>query len=97
MVDEPYDLVWTPEFSEDLFLAVDYIQNYLKIPVAARELYDDITGKLEKQRYTPTIAVARKGMRGQTFYCVNHGRYNAYYVIENRTIKIIGLKHQLQY
>ena len=90
MVDEPYDLVWAPEFEEDLFLAVDYIRNCLKMPVAARELYDDITTKLENQRRTPTIAVARRGIRGRTFYCVSRGRYNAYYVIEGKTIKSLA-------
>ena len=96
MVDGLHPIVWTPDFVEDLSLAVEYVDKVLKAPVAARSLLDCVNAQLENVRAMPTAAVARKGLRGETFYVLSYKRWNIYYVIEDETIKAVGLKHQLQ-
>lgn len=96
MVDKPYPLVLTPGFHEDLFLAVEYVDKVLKAPIAARNLFDGIIEQLERVRVSPTAAIVRKDTHGKTFYMVSYTNWNIYYVFEQDTIKVVGLKHQLQ-
>ena len=96
MVDELYSVVWTPDFVEDVALAVEYVATVLKAPIAARKLLKGINDQLENVRAMPTAAVVKRGPQNEIFYTVSYKNYNIYYVLEDRTIKAVGLKHQLQ-
>jgi plasmid stabilization system protein ParE len=96
MVNKLYPVVWTPDFLEDVSLAVEYVANVLKAPIAAKNMLDGITAQLENVRAIPTAAVVRYGQRGEKYYILSYKNYNIYYIIENETIKAVGLKHQLQ-
>ena len=96
MVGELYPVVWTPNFTEDVSLAVEYVAKVLKAPMAARNLFEGVNAQLENVRAVPTAAVVRKGPSGEQFYMISYKNWNIYYVIECKTIKAIGLKHQLQ-
>ena len=98
MVDgDLYDVQWTPEFSEDVYGAVSYVEYELGSPVAARNLLDGIIGTLDSKRAMPTAALSYKSPSGTTRYVAAFKRWDIYYVVEGRVIKAIGLKHQLQY
>ena len=93
MVNKLYPVIWTPDFVEDVALAVEYVAKVLKMPIAARSLLDGINAQLENVQAMPTAAV-RKGSHGETFYVRPYKNYNMYYVFEQETVKAIGLKHQ---
>ena len=61
MVEDLFDVAWTPDFTEDLLLAVEYLRNRLRAPKAARDLYDGVVEALENQRAMPTAAVVKWG------------------------------------
>lgn len=96
MVDKLYPVVWTPDFAEDVSLAVEYVAKVLKASAAARNLFDGINAQLENVRAMPTAAVIRRGSSGEEFFMLTYKNWNIYYVFENETIKAVGLKHQLQ-
>lgn len=72
MVKGLYPVVWTPDFVEDVSLAVEYVAKVLKAPVAAQNLLEGVNAQLENVRAMPTAAVARKGLRGETFYILSY-------------------------
>ena len=96
MVEDLFDVAWTPDFTEDLLLAVEYLRNRLRAPKAARDLYDGVVEALENQRAMPTAAVVKWGANGSRYYTVTCGKFAVYYTIEGKTIKALALKHQLQ-
>lgn len=94
--DDLYTVVWTPDFVEDVTLAVEYVDRVLKAPFAARNLLDGISAQLENMRAMPTSAVARIGPHGERIYMVTYKEWGIYYTVERHAIKAIGLKHRLQ-
>ena len=96
MVAGEYQVVWTPDFTEDVSLAVDYVQNVLKIPIAAKNLLEGIEKTLENRKAMPTAAVKRATPNGAVVYMASYHHYNVYYTIEDNVIKAIALKHQLE-
>ncbi|MGI6754579.1 MAG: type II toxin-antitoxin system RelE/ParE family toxin [Atopobiaceae bacterium] len=98
MVDggDAYEVFWTPEFKEDVLLAVDYIQNYLKSPSAAKGLLADVEDVLETVSVMPRAAVRRITPAGTEFYVVAYKHWNIFYTVNGHTIKVVALKHQLQ-
>ena len=93
---ELYDVFWTPEFTEDVYAAVSYIAEELGNPVAAERMLDGIEALLDSKRAMPTAATTYVGSTGTMRYIARYRRFDVHYVIEGRTIKAIGLKHQLQ-
>lgn len=96
MVDGLYPIVWTPDFVRDVSLAVEYVAEVPKAPIAARNLLEGIDAQLENVRAMPTTATLRKGSDGERFYMLSYKNWNIYYVIESETNKAVCLKHQLQ-
>ncbi|MBQ9022026.1 MAG: type II toxin-antitoxin system RelE/ParE family toxin [Eggerthellaceae bacterium] len=91
-----YDVLWTPDFTEDLFEAVAYITEELGSPMAAWALFDGVCELLDSQRAMPTSATTKAGKDGSTRYIVTYKNWDIYYIIEGDAIKVIGLKHHLQ-
>ena len=91
-----YDVLWTPDFTEDLFNAVAYISEELGSPMAAHALFDGVCGRLDSQRAMPASAATKAGRDGSVRYIVTYRNWDIYYVIEGDAIKAIGLKHHLQ-
>lgn len=94
--DDLYEVYWTPDFAEDVYCAVSYVAEELGSPIAARNLLDGIADALESKRAMPTASPSYRAPTGTTRYVAAFRRWDIYYVIEGRTIKAIGLKHQLQ-
>ena len=91
-----YDVCWTPDFTEDVYGAVSYVADELGNPIAARKLLEGIEEVLESKRAMPTAALSYMSPSGATRYVASFKRWDIYYVVEERAIKAIGLKHQLQ-
>ncbi len=91
-----YDILWTPDFTEDLFEAVTYITEELGSPMAAQALFDGVCDQLDSRRAMPTSAATKTGKDGTMRYIVTYKNWDVYYVIEGDSIKAIGLKHHLQ-
>ena len=96
MVDKLCKVVWTSDFVEDVTLAVEYVSDVLKSPIAARNLFDGVIAQLENVRALPTAAAHRKSLHGEDFYMISYKNFNIYYILEDDVIKAVGLKHQLQ-
>ena len=94
--DGLYRVVLTPEFEEDLLGAAKYVANELASPIAAKNLVEGVQEALDKKRAMPTAAPTFVGAAGTTRYVATYKRWNAYYVIEGDSMKVLGLKHQLQ-
>ena len=97
MVEEGklYDVLWTPDFTEDLFEAVAYIADELGSPMAAQALFEGVCEQVDSQRAMPTSATTKAGGDGSVRYIVTYKNWDIYYVIEDGAIKAIGLKHHL--
>lgn len=91
-----YEVIWTPNFEKDVYLAVHYIEHALGMPRAARRLLGSVVDKLEGQRIMPECAVMQRTSQDETRYVIACGKFNLYYVIEENMIKAIGFKHQLR-
>lgn len=91
-----YDVYWTPDFTEDVAAAVEYVAEVLGSPKAAEDLLTGIVDALESRRAVPQAAASYEGSTGSTRYIASYRRFDIHYVIEERAIKVIGLKHQLQ-
>ena len=91
-----YRVVLTPEFEEDLLRAAMYVSNELASPIAARNLVQGIQDALDRKRAMPTAAPTYVSLAGEMRYVATYKRWGAYYVVEGDSIKVLGLKHQLQ-
>ena len=96
MVDGLYDVRWTPDFTDDVAAAVAYVADELGSPIAAQSLLEGVVELLDSKRAMPTAATSYESPAGTTRYVASYKRWDVYYVVESRTIKAIGLKHQLQ-
>lgn len=97
MVDDGlYDVYWTPDFTDDVTEAVAYVAEELGSPIAARNLLEGVTELLDSKRAMPTAATSYESPAGTTRYIASYKKWDVYYAVEGRTIKAIGLKHQLQ-
>lgn len=97
MVDgDLYDVYWTPDFTDDVTEAAAYISEELGSPIAARNLLEGVTELLDSKRAMPTAATSYESPAGTTRYIASYKKWDVYYTVEGRTIKAIGLKHQLQ-
>ena len=94
--DGLYGVEWTPDFAEDVVGAASYIEDVLKSPRAAQNLYAGIEERLDSQRTMPTSATARVGPDGATYYIVTYKNWDIYYIIDGRVIAAVALKHHLQ-
>jgi plasmid stabilization system protein ParE len=94
--DELYEVYWTPDFIEDMIAAATYIAKELGSPIAAQNLLEGITELLDSKRAAPTAATTCESPTGTTRYIATYKKWDVYYIIEEHTIKAIGLKHQLQ-
>ncbi|WP_080800482.1 hypothetical protein [Arabiibacter massiliensis] len=94
--DEPYALVLTSDFEEDLYLAAHYVEHVLAMPQAARRLMSCVEEKLRNQCLMPECAASYRTRHGDTNYTVWCGRFAIHYTIEGRCVKALGLKHSLQ-
>lgn len=98
--DDPrdeYDVLLTPQFLDDLEACVRYIGDVLKSPVAAKQMYEAVRKKIMGLRKLPQAAVAYESpVSGKRRYKVSCRRYDIHYCVEGGTVRVLGIKHQLQ-
>lgn len=73
-----YDVLWTPDFTVNLFEAVAYITNEVGSPMAARALSECVCRRLDSQR-----VITRRGPAAAWRWSAGPlGEYNNPYLIE---------------
>lgn len=98
--DEPlkrYRVVLTPQFLEDLAACVDYVDSELNSPLAAKRMYVAIKDKVLALEMLPQAASCYTSpATGHKRYRVSYNHYDIHYSIEGDTVRVLGLKHQMQ-
>lgn len=60
-----YQVVLTPQFLDDLMCAVEYVSVFLKSPLAARKMYEEIRSRVEGLSVVPQAAIKCIGPSGR--------------------------------
>lgn len=94
---EQYEVMLTPAFMEDLAACTSYIAIQLKSPLTARKTYEAIRDKVLSLSMLPQAATSYTSpTTGTMRYKISYKNYDIHYCIEGTTVRILGLKHQLQ-
>lgn len=90
-------IVLTPQFIEDLVACVEYIENELHNPLAAKKTYAAIKNKVLGLETLPQAASSYTSpATGLKRYRISYNRFDIHYSIEGNTVRVLGLKHQMQ-
>lgn len=92
-----YEVVLTPQFLEDLESCVSYVSHVLASPLAARKMFETVREKVFALAVMPQAASSYTSKTtGATRYKISYNKYDIHYVIEGETVRVLGMKHQIQ-
>lgn len=95
--EKSYSVVLTPQFLEDLESCIEYISVVLKSPIAAREMYLKIKKRVLDLAEFPQAAISYVSpVSGHKRYKITYKNYDIHYVVDDKYVRVLGIKHQLQ-
>ena len=95
--EKGYSVVLTPQFLEDLESCIKYISVVLKSPIAAREMYLEIKKRVLDLAEFPQADISYVSpVSGHKRYKITYKNYVIHYVVDDKCVRVLGIKHQLQ-
>lgn len=69
----------------------------LKSPIAAREMYLEIKKRVLGLAEFPQAAISyASSVSGNKRYKITYKNYDIHYVVDDKYVRVLGIKHQLQ-